>query len=73
MFVIKIRKWLPKEKIKKHTVSTKRTAVKKATAKIAASIQKIPGLNVEDALKLVGNEKLYMNILKDYYIAIPKR
>ena len=73
MFVIKIRKWLPKEKIKKHTVSTKRTAVKKATVKIAASIQKIPGLNVEDALKLVGNEKLYMNILKDYYIAIPKK
>ena len=67
VLVTKIRQWLPKEKVKKRSIS-----IKKETAKKPA-IPQIPGLNVEDALKLIGSEKLFMDILKDYYLAIPKK
>lgn len=68
VFINKIRQWLPKEKIKKHTVSTKNAPVQKA-----APLPDIPDLDVEEALKLIGNEKLFMTILKDYHTAIPKK
>lgn len=67
ILVTKIRQWLPKEKVRKRSISVKKEAKPKST------LPQIPGLNVEDALKLVGSEKLFMDILKDYYTAIPKK
>ena len=67
VLVTKIRQWLPKEKVRKRSISVKKEAKPKST------LPQIPGLNVEDALKLVGSEKLFMDILKDYYTAIPKK
>ena len=63
-----IRRWLPKEKINKRSVSTKPVLSEKP-----AAIPKIPELNVKEALKLVGNEKLFLTILKDFYRSIPKK
>lgn len=67
ILVTKIRQWLPKEKVKKRSISVKKEAKPKST------LPQIPELNVEDALKLVGSEKLFLDILKDYYTAIPKK
>jgi CheY-like chemotaxis protein/HPt (histidine-containing phosphotransfer) domain-containing protein len=68
MLVTAIHKWLPKEKIKKRTVSTKNTSKKDKE-----NLPNIPELDIEGALKLVGSEKLFMTILADYYHAIPKK
>lgn len=67
ILVTKIRQWLPKEKVKKRSISVKKDKQPKS------SLPQIPELNVEDALKLVGSEKLFLDILKDYYTAIPKK
>jgi signal transduction histidine kinase/CheY-like chemotaxis protein/HPt (histidine-containing phosphotransfer) domain-containing protein len=67
MLVTVIHKWLPKEKIKKRTVSIKNTQDTKTT------LPDIPELDIEGAVKLVGSEKLFMTILADYYRAIPKK
>ena len=67
VLVTKIRQWLPKGKVKKRSISVKKEEQKKS------SLPQIPGLNVKDALKLIGSEKLFMDILKDYYLAIPKK
>lgn len=67
VLVTKIRQWLPKGKVSKRSISVKRERVEKC------NLPQIPDLNMEDALKLVGSEKLFMDILKDYYHAIPKK
>jgi CheY-like chemotaxis protein/HPt (histidine-containing phosphotransfer) domain-containing protein len=68
MLVTAIHKWLPKEKIKVRTVSTKKSA-----ASSSVKLPDIPELDIEGAVKLVGSEKLFMTILADYYRAIPKK
>jgi HPt (histidine-containing phosphotransfer) domain-containing protein len=67
MLVTVIHKWLPKEKIKKRTVSIKNTNDNKTV------LPDIPELDIKGAVKLVGSEKLFMTILADYYRAIPKK
>jgi signal transduction histidine kinase/DNA-binding response OmpR family regulator len=67
MLVNAIHKWLPKEKIKKVTVSVK------PSQHNSEPLPDIPELDVEGALKLVGSQKLFMTILKDYYNSIPKK
>ena len=63
-----LRKWLPKEKIVPVNVieETKAPAEKKEWLSIE-------GLNTKEALSLLGSEKLYMQVLKEYYLAIDKR
>ena len=63
-----LRKWLPKEKIVPVDVieETKAPAVKEEGLSI-------DGLNTKEALSLLGSEKLYMQVLKEYYLAIDKR
>ena len=67
MLINAIRRWLPKEKIKKHTGSVRPVIAKKTVA-----LPDIPELNMEEALKLLGSEELFMTILADYYHVIPK-
>lgn len=63
-----LKHWLPNEKIMK--VSQRRKAGKEQEQK---HILKIEGLDVEAALQLLGNEKLYWLVLKDYYHLISKK
>ncbi len=68
MLINTIRKWLPPEKIRKHSGSTKCTPAKKQI-----TVPDIPELNIQQAIKLLGSEELFMTILEDYYRAIPKK
>lgn len=68
MLINTIRKWLPKDKIKKHSGSTRIAPAKKKVI-----LPDIPELNIQNALKLLGSEELFMTILADYYHAIPKK
>lgn len=68
MLINTIRKWLPKDKIQKRSVTTKIAPVKKQIV-----LPDIPELNIQGALKLLGSGELFMTILADYYHAIPKK
>lgn len=68
MLINTIRKWLPPEKIKKHSGAARITPPKKQV-----TLPDIPELNIQGALKLLGSEELFMTILADYYHAIPKK
>lgn len=59
----KLKKWLPAEKLMK---SIKEEGEEKT------SIQ-IPELDTEAALKLLGSEKLFFSVLKEYYRLIEKK
>ncbi|MGN0599270.1 MAG: PocR ligand-binding domain-containing protein [Oscillospiraceae bacterium] len=66
-----IRKWLPNEKI--IPVSAEKTQKSSNESENKKSVPVIEGLNTEQAVSLLGSEKLYMQILKDYYLYIDKR
>jgi len=70
VFVSKIRRWLPPEKIKKSRGGLK--SRKKEKEKEASSIE-IEGLDTRAALKLLGSEKLFWDVLKDYYRVIDRK
>lgn len=65
--VSKIRKWLPEEKIKKG--ETTKIPQKEKTS---PTIQ-LEGLDTTYAISLLGDEKLYWMVLKDYYHVIAKK
>lgn len=67
--VAMIRKWLPEDKV----VPTAESAVHGHKSERKKQAISIDGLNTEHALSLLGSEKLYMQILKDYYLSIDKR
>lgn len=67
MLINTIRRWLPKEKIKKHS------AARHVPPKKKVELPDIPELNIKGALNLLGSEDLFMTILADYYHAIPKK
>ncbi len=63
----KLKLWLPPEKIvlTSGKVNTEN--------KDSILPEKIEGLNIAEALKLLGNEKLFVSVLKEYYISIDKK
>ncbi|MBQ2911863.1 MAG: response regulator, partial [Clostridia bacterium] len=63
---IKLKKWLSAEKLIFSEKSIKNEASQ--TSSIV-----IPELNVEKAIALLGNERLFMTVLKEYYFSIPKK
>lgn len=67
IIVSKIRHWLPAEKIKIAQIE-ERTQEEEMGCHL-----QIEGLDTEYALKLVGEEKLYWIVLKEYYQAIEKK
>lgn len=67
--VAMIRKWLPKEKIiPEVSEKSKPQPAEKTTGSLV-----IEGLNTKQAISLLGSEKLYMQILREYYLSIDKR
>ncbi len=64
--VAKLRRWLPPEKLLKQSI------MKKREDKQAANIS-IEGLDVLEAMKLMGNETLFWAVLKEYYRVIDRK
>lgn len=65
----KLRYWLPKHKIKKlYSVAGEDTTESKNIVSVL-----IEGLDTGSALRLLGSEKLFWAVLKDYYQAIPRK
>ena len=67
ILVSKVKKWLPKEKVQKT-----RMWEEKATEQ-NNKFPKIGDLDVKTALNLLGSEKLYWNVLRDYYRVIEQK
>lgn len=65
--VAAIRRWLPNEKIIPVAAHKGHKPAEKKQELV------IEGLNTAHALSLLGSEKLYMQILKEYYLSIEKR
>ncbi len=64
----KLKMWLPKHKIEKvYTRADEQTGQKEKTCVV------IEGLNTEVAMNLLGSEKLFWAVLRDYYQVIEKK
>ncbi|HBA96660.1 MAG TPA: acetyltransferase, partial [Lachnospiraceae bacterium] len=70
VIIAKLRKWLPKEKIIKKNKNNSDTASRQTEKK---EIPEIEGLDIQTALKLLGGEKLFWSVLKEYYRVIDKK
>lgn len=64
ILVSKLKRWLPRERIQK--VQSKQQETRTSSLKIEA-------LDTDYALSMLGNEKLFWAVLKDYYRAIKKK
>lgn len=75
--VSKLRKWLPKEKIVPiDSADYAQAAAQNSPAADQSegeSIMNIKELDTQQALKLLGNEKLFRTVLKEYFCAIEKK
>ncbi len=67
VLVSKVKRWLPADKIQKQHVS-EAEETEHTTKKL-----KIGDLDVESALQLVGTEKLFWSVLRDYYKVIEQK
>lgn len=63
-----VRKWLPPEKI----IPVEKKTIPQETPE-NSEVLSVEGLNTKQALALLGSEKLYLQILRDYYLSIDKR
>lgn len=72
--VSKIKQWLPKQKLKNVNAKTIQAAKEnRGKQSETQTPPNIPELDTVAALKLLGNAKLFWNVLKDYYRSIPKK
>lgn len=67
ILVSKVKRWLPTEKIQKVS------AAELTTEDAAGVLPVIGDLDVQSALRLVGSEKLFWNVLRDYYRVIEQK
>ncbi len=71
--VMKLKQWLPPEKIKKATEKDKEAAASPSPAgngELDLNTAVIADLDTASARQLLGNDKLYLNILKKFYESI---
>ena len=71
VIVGKLERWLPKSMQKPIADSPKDNTAGKANSK--RSVMAIKELDTASALKLLGSEKLFWDVLKDYYRVIDKK
>ena len=77
VIIDKLRQWLPADKV--HRISSEeRDLMAKAIENGQEGTKLIElkdatGLDVDEALRMLGNEKLYWEVLKDYYRLIDKK
>ncbi len=72
----KIRRWLPQEKIVPVSKAEAASAGGQTVSEpedIHSDILNIGALNVKQAIQLLGTEKLYLTVLKEYFGAIDKK
>ena len=73
----KLRQWLPKEKIHKISAEERDAALMVMEEKNGDSrlreLREMDILDVQTALKLLGGEALFWDVLKDYYVAVDKK
>lgn len=67
ILVSKVKEWLPAEKIQKNLIWEEKAKQEKN------KLPKIGDLDVKTALNLLGSEKLYWNVLRDYYRVIEQK
>ena len=71
MMILTLKRWLPKEKIQK--ISNEEKEQPEVIKPAVAHGPVIDGLDVEAALKLLGSETLFWEVVKDYYRIIQKK
>ena len=70
IIISKLKKWLPKEKIKRDKREKNSIVQTDENANVNISIT---GLDVQSAMKLLGREELFWSVLKEYYRVIEKK
>lgn len=73
ILVSKLKHWLPKTKVKNINTKNTQAGKDKRTQQQDVTPPAIKDLDTAAALKLLGSAKLFWNVLKDYYHAIPKK
>lgn len=68
-----LKRWLPPEKIEKYITIDNDVKASKEKASAESKKIRIEGLDTEAALKLLGSQKLFFSVLKDYYNVIEKK
>lgn len=70
----KLRAWLPEEKIIKKTGRLREEELPETTTPgdVDTGLS-VEGLDVQEAMRLLGNEKLFWAVLKEYYRVIEKK
>ena len=69
-----VKRWLPKDKITKNAVATADKAAAIPQAMLPqVMLPQIEGINSEAAVKMLGNEKVFWEVLKDYCRIIPQK
>ena len=74
--ISKLRQWLPKEKIvpvDKDALQSDDVSASGSEKHETFSISDITELNTENALSMLGTEKLFWTVLKDYFEAIERK
>lgn len=75
--IAKLRQWLPKEKIHKVSEEERKNALLNMESGTSDSrlneLKELDIIDVQTALKLLGSEKLFWSVLKDYYDVINKK
>ena len=69
MLIKKVKKWLPKDKI----IKTKPDEAVRTELKEEKKKHVIADLDIEKAVSMMGSEKLFFRILKEYYKQIPTK
>lgn len=73
ILVSKLKHWLPKAKVKNINMKNTQAGKDNRTQQQEVLPPAIKDLDTAAALKLLGSAKLFWNVLKDYYHAIPKK
>ncbi|MDE7192608.1 MAG: PocR ligand-binding domain-containing protein, partial [Oscillospiraceae bacterium] len=69
----KLRRWLPKEKVVPVNKTEAAVTDTRAVSDSPTDILNNSGLNVKQALQLLGTEELYLTVLKEYFDAIDQK
>ncbi len=66
----KVKQWLPEKLLKKRTAESNAVPAPGSSENAVLSAS-FPGIDFTEALQMVGNERLFVKILKEYYRTIP--
>ena len=73
VLISKMKQWLPKEKLKRISVNEKDASQPQEKENPPLLDPNLVDLDTASAIKLVGSEKIFLKILKEYYKLIPSK